>query len=90
MSFQQVMTSLSFFSLWLIWSNPEAGFQRHGKVTFYLTKTETRTKKYLKNSYPKNVDFFPKKNANISKTKRALVLNSIVSENNCVCTYVPN
>ena len=60
------------------------------KVTFYLTKTETRTKKYLKNLYPKNVDFFPKKNANISKTKRALVLNSIVSENNCVCTYVPN
>ena len=53
-------------------------------------KTETKIKKYLKNLYSKNVDFFPKKNANISKTKRALVLNSIISENNCVCTYVPN
>ena len=34
----------------IFWSNPEAGFLTHGqlifslKVTFYLTKTENRTK----------------------------------------------
>ena len=32
------------------------------KVTFCLTKTETRNKKYLKNLYPKKCWFFSKKN----------------------------
>ena len=29
-SCRQIVTSLFFFCLWLIWSNPEAGFRMHG------------------------------------------------------------
>ena len=38
-----------FFDLWLIWSNPKAGFQTHSSllVTFYLREIENRTKKSL-------------------------------------------
>ena len=46
--------SLSFLEFWPIWSSPEIGFRTESAevmfsviVTFYLTKTENRTKKSL-------------------------------------------
>ena len=56
-------------------------------VTFYLTKTANKTKKFLTQS--KNADFLLK-NADISKfKKKVLVLYGIFSEttNICVLTY---
>ena len=52
-------------------------------VTFYLTKTENRIKK--SQGQLSNSDFFAKKNADISKIKRALVLKGIFSETTYVC-----
>ena len=68
-------------------------------VTFYLTKTENRTKKWLKNSshtivLTKGTIFakkcFAKKSADISKVNVVLVLQGIFSETTYVCTYAPN
>ena len=64
---------------------------------FYLTKTENRTKKSLKQLshycfevlfLPKNADFC-KKNDDNSKIRRTLVLKGIFYYI-CVCTYAPN
>ena len=65
-------------------------------VTFYLTKTENRTKKSLTQLshycfvkvlfQPQNADFLDKKkNADISKIKRILVLKGIFSETTYRC-----
>ena len=58
-------------------------------VTFYLTKTENRTKKpqtqlshhcFSKGIFmPKNADFLEEKKADINKIKRALVPKAILS-----------
>ena len=63
-------------------------------VTFYLTKTENRTKNLKRSSHTlalsedtisaKNTDF-SRKNGDISKIKRSLVLKGTLSENTCVC-----
>ena len=66
--------------------------------TFYLTKTESRTKKsltklshyYFEVTYyfcQKNADFL-QKSADISKFERTLVLKRIFSETAYVCIYV--
>ena len=88
----KIVTSLSFFQFMAkawpdAWSvKPTFSF----KVTFYLTKTENRTKKSLTALtqllqvkvlfWPKNADFLQKQNADISKIKRAHVLKGIFSE----------
>ena len=62
-------------------------------VALYLTKTENRTKKYLTLLLWVKVLFlviFCKKNADIRKVKRALVLKGKFSETTYVCTYQEN
>ena len=61
-------------------------------ATFYLTKTENRTKKSLTQLSLLiwiKVLFLPK-NTDIRKIKRALILKGITSETKYVCTNEPN
>ena len=76
-SCHQTVTSLSFFHFFPIWSNPKANAQPVQMifsltVTFYLTKTENRTKHL-------------QENADISKVMRVLVPKVIFSEAICGC-----
>ena len=61
------------------------------KVTFYTTKTDSRTKKSnidlsKGTAFAKNTDFL-QEGADIRKIKRALVLKGLFSETAYVCTY---
>ena len=98
--FQQIVTSLPFFqfmaNLQSCGSRIPDGwsikFTLSLTITFYLTKTENRTKKSLTHVWYyilllwAEVLFFPKiayfgiKNADIIKIKKALVLKGIISE----------
>ena len=83
-----------FTDLWSIRSNMEAGFRLTFSliVTFYLTKTENRTKNLWYSSHAialsKSTILTWRwyKNADIRKIKEVLVLKGIFSETNmCVC-----
>ena len=99
MSYRQIVTSLSFFQ---IMANLEQSGSRildaqHVKFifslveTFFLSKTENRTKKSLTQPshycFEQNADFFAKI-ADVSKVKRALLLKYIFSETIYVCVLM--
>ena len=102
---RQIVTSLAFFlfiaDLEQSGSRPldAQSVKLSLKITFYLTKSEYRTKKSLtqlshqcfelRYYFCQKILFFLKKNANTSKIKRVLVLEGIVSKTTyvCVLTY---
>ena len=106
MSCREIVTSLSFFQFMANLEQsesriPDTEHVTHTfslAVTFYLTKTDNRTKKSLiqlshycfeyRYQFCQKMHSFCKKNADIRKAKRTLVLKGIFSETTNVCVLM--